>query len=86
MEIELEADEDTAYITVRDTGPGIDPGEVEKIFRRFYRGKDQGPNDSGSGLGLAIVRAIIEAHGGRVEVTDPTRAEFTVELPLAQAD
>ncbi len=86
VEIELEADEDTAYITVRDTGPGIDPGEVEKIFRRFYRGKDQGPNDSGSGLGLAIVRAIIEAHGGRVEVTDPTRAEFTVELPLAQAD
>ncbi len=54
-------------ITVRDTGVGIEPGEHEKIFDRFYRIKrGEQVEDKGSGLGLAICREIVRLHGGRI--------------------
>ncbi|HSC03243.1 MAG TPA: HAMP domain-containing sensor histidine kinase, partial [Solirubrobacteraceae bacterium] len=71
-------------ISVSDTGPGIPPGELERIFERFHRvdagrSRDRG----GSGLGLAIARAIIEAHGGsiRAESAPGHGATFRLELP-----
>jgi signal transduction histidine kinase len=70
-------------LTVSDEGPGIAEEDVPKLFQRFYRGKNQAADEPGSGLGLAVVRAIVEAHGGTVAVTNPARAEFTVTLPLA---
>jgi signal transduction histidine kinase len=53
--------------SVSDTGPGIRPDQLERIFDRFYR-TDSGRarDEGGSGLGLAIARAIVEAHGGRI--------------------
>ena len=56
---------------VRDTGEGIAPTDVERIFDRFARGGRKRASD-GAGLGLSIVRAIAEAHHGRVEVTSET--------------
>ncbi len=54
-------------ITVRDTGVGIDPGEHEKIFDRFYRIKHgEQVEDKGSGLGLAICREIVRLHDGQI--------------------
>ena len=54
-------------VIVRDTGVGIDPGEHEKIFDRFYRIKrGEQVEDKGSGLGLAICREIIRLHGGKI--------------------
>lgn len=54
-------------ITVRDTGVGIDPGEHEKIFDRFYRIKHgEQVEDKGSGLGLAICREIVRLHDGHI--------------------
>jgi two-component system sensor histidine kinase KdpD len=51
-------------VEVMDRGPGLPPGEEERIFDKFYRVH---PTDSGGiGLGLTICRAIIEAHGGRI--------------------
>ena len=67
---------------VRDSGPGIDPAEQERIFGRFVRARGNRQRD-GAGLGLSIVRAIAQAHGGRVELSSrPGRgAVFTVVVP-----
>ncbi len=65
--VELEADAHGAKLTVRDTGPGIQPEDLEHIFEPFYRGQPQ-KNIPGTGLGLPIVKRIAERHGGRVEV------------------
>ncbi len=54
--------------TVTDSGPGIPPEELERIWERFYRGDRARTGRSGSGLGLAIVKEIVEAHGGTVGV------------------
>ncbi len=54
-------------ITVSDTGAGIDPAHISKIFHRFYRADESRQSESGeSGLGLAIVKSTVEAHGGRI--------------------
>lgn len=70
-------------IAVADDGPGIPWGEQRRIFEQFERGRAAlDSRTSGSGLGLAIVRAIVHAHGGRVELRSfPGRgAEFRVRL------
>lgn len=70
-------------IWVRDTGPGIADDERDRIFERFHRGRPTGSGADGSGLGLSIVKAIAEAHGGRVEVDSrPGQgATFTICVP-----
>lgn len=73
----------TVRLWVADTGSGVRPDDVERIFERFARGSDRGRGADGSGLGLAIVRAIAEAHGGRVSVSSRPGdgATFTLEVP-----
>ena len=70
-------------VAVRDSGPGIDPEHLQKVFERFYTTKD-----SGVGMGLAICRSIIEAHGGRLwaEPNQPRGAVLQFTLPAAQED
>lgn len=72
-----------ARVWVRDEGPGIEHGEVERIFERFARGGDGRRHSDGAGLGLAIVKAIAVAHGGRVDLdTAPgTGSKFTIVIP-----
>ena len=71
-----------AAIWVRDTGTGIPAAEQRRIFSRFARGAHSRGRYEGSGLGLAIVRAIAEAHGGRVRVTSRPGAGARFELVL----
>jgi two-component system sensor histidine kinase KdpD len=52
-------------VTVEDHGPGLKPGDEERIFEKFYR-TPQHSGASGVGLGLAIARAVVTAHGGRI--------------------
>lgn len=68
----------TVEIGVRDTGPGIAPGEADLIFRPFYTTRAKG-----TGLGLAVARELVGAMGGRLGMTsEPGRgAEFTVTVP-----
>jgi signal transduction histidine kinase len=69
-------------MTVADTGPGIPPDELPRIWERLFRG-DASRAERGLGLGLSLVRAIVQAHSGTVEVDSqpPTGAKFTVRLP-----
>jgi signal transduction histidine kinase len=84
IEVEVAAIADGARIVVTDTGVGIAPDELPRIFERFYRGtRASEARGSGSGLGLAIVRSIVEMHGGTVSVESRLGAgsTFTVTLP-----
>jgi signal transduction histidine kinase len=77
---------DRALLRVRDTGIGIRADELPRIWDRLFRG-DTSRTERGLGLGLSLVRAVVEAHGGTVEVaSEPGHGStFTVALPLAGA-
>lgn len=74
-----------AVIKVRDSGPGIAPEDLDKVFERFFRSGSRGQKIEGAGLGLAIVNEIVKAHGGKISAESPERKGciFTVTLPLS---
>jgi signal transduction histidine kinase len=65
-------------VTVRDTGSGMTPGELDQIFDRFYRS----PDSPGTGLGLSIARDLVEAHGGTITATSAPAQGTTVRFTL----
>ena len=69
---------------ISDTGIGINPTELTRIFDRFYQGDSSRSNASGMGLGLSIVKWIVEAHGGSIHVRSQKGqgSQFTVLIPL----
>ncbi|HEV2209828.1 MAG TPA: HAMP domain-containing sensor histidine kinase [Verrucomicrobiae bacterium] len=75
-----------ALVSFRDTGMGIPPEELDKIWARLYRG-DKSRSQRGLGLGLSLVRAVVEAHGGKTTVTSRVGegSEFSVRLPRPAA-
>jgi two-component system, OmpR family, heavy metal sensor histidine kinase CusS len=78
---------DAVEIVVADTGVGVSPDLVPRLFQRFYRVPSTRVNASGSGLGLAICQAIVERHGGRIAI-DSRPGQGTrviVSLPTAAA-
>lgn len=75
-------------IEVSDDGPGIRPGEEERIFERFYRADaSRSRSEGGAGLGLAIARWIVDMHGGSIKVErgSPNGCRMVVTLPGAPA-
>jgi signal transduction histidine kinase len=86
VELRLRGDNGQAILEVADTGPGIPDIEQERLFERFFR-TEQAVRGAveGIGLGLAIVRAIVEGHGGHIDVQSEAGAgaTFAVTLPLA---
>ena len=68
-------------VSLRDSGPGLDPANLERLFDAFYTTKS-----SGLGMGLSICHSIIEAHGGRIwaGANEPRGAAFHFTLPLEQ--
>jgi len=75
---------DRLLVSVEDYGQGIEEFEKPLIFRKFYRGRRQRDRISGTGMGLAIVKAILDAHGGGIDVLSrPAHgAQFTFWLPI----
>jgi C4-dicarboxylate-specific signal transduction histidine kinase len=70
-------------VAVHDSGPGVDPLNLERVFEPFYTTKT-----SGIGMGLSICQAIIHGHGGRLSTraNEPRGAVFQFTLPAAQQD
>ncbi len=80
--IELARVNGRALVTVRDEGPGPEPGDRDRLFERFWRGSGAAGRP-GSGLGLSIVSAIVDRHGGKVAIEG---SAFTLDLPAVEAD
>ena len=70
-----------ALLAVQDTGTGIDPRNLGRIFKPFFTTRGQ---TGGTGLGLSIVQSLVEEHGGRISVTSQVGhgARFEILLPL----
>jgi two-component system OmpR family sensor kinase len=97
VHVRVRAHDGQAILEVADEGPGLPPGEENKVFERFYRADSarartapsgppgNGSNGGGTGLGLSIVAAIVAAHGGTVHAGTPPSghgAYFMVALPV----
>lgn len=80
--VSAESDSDTAVITITDSGPGIDPAVIDRIFDPYFTTKAEG-----SGLGLAVSLQIIRRHGGDIHVeSSPGRTSFIIRIPIIPAD
>jgi signal transduction histidine kinase len=78
-------DHHSVVMSVRDTGAGIPPEQLPRVFEKFYQADNQGSaSASGSGLGLAIAKQIVEAHGGTIscDSTVGVGTTFTITLPV----
>ena len=84
VRVEGEVKDGTAILRVSDTGVGISAEDLPRVFDRFYR-VDSSRTSGNTGLGLAISKAIVEAHGGQIEVASQLNVGtvFTVRLPLS---
>ena len=80
ISLNVEKKDNQALVTVKDTGPGIDPEMLPRLFSKFAT-----KSERGAGLGLFICKNIIEAHGGRIWAennSDGKGAKFTFTLPI----
>jgi len=85
--ISTEEKDGFVFFHVADVGPGIEKAEIDQIFAKFYRGKGQRHRVPGTGMGLAVAKAIVEAHGGTIEVVSEVGhgSVFTFSLPIEPA-
>jgi heavy metal sensor kinase len=83
VRVKLESQNGLAVLTVSDKGQGIAPEDLPRVFERFYRA-DKSRSTGGNGLGLAISKAVVEAHGGTIEVASEENVGtvFTVRLSV----
>jgi signal transduction histidine kinase len=88
IRVNARPDGERVQVSVTDTGVGIQPEHLPRVFERFYRvDPARSRDDGGTGIGLAIARSIVEAHGGRIVAkSDPGHGSaFTFDLPAVEA-
>jgi two-component system sensor histidine kinase KdpD len=85
IEVSAARDDSMLVFSVADHGPGLAPGEENKVFEKFYRGP--GTRPGGLGLGLSIARQLVEAHGGQIVAQNQENggARFSIRLPIGEA-
>ncbi len=85
VSIQLSTGEDKVFLSVKDSGTGLDPEHLPYVFDRFYRvDPDRNRRTGGSGLGLAITQALVVAHGGKIIAASDGKdqgSEFTIQFP-----
>ena len=87
LAVRVQPSEREVTVEIADRGPGIAPEERDKVFEKFFRGRQAKQKDGGSGLGLTICRAIVRAHGGRIGVRSRAGGGTAVAFVLpANAD
>ena len=81
--VEAHVEGDGLHVAVTDGGPGLDPGELDHLFERFYRGQSARTLSFGTGMGLSITRGLLAAAGGRIwaENVVDAGARFSVAVP-----
>jgi two-component system sensor histidine kinase KdpD len=84
VDVSVARDDSTLVISVADRGPGLAPGDENKVLEKFYRGPRTRPG--GIGLGLSIARHLVEAHGGEIVAQNRENggARFVMRLPLQE--
>lgn len=82
VRLEVEPHKAGGRVTVSDTGPGVPPDELQRLFERFARIDGSRHESGGAGLGLAIVAAVAAAHGGRTTATNGPQGGLVVALDL----
>lgn len=83
LKIRDQIEENTLFIVIEDTGPGVPPDSIHKIFDRLYRvDKSRSRKDSGSGLGLSICKTIAKAHGGDIHADNLPNSGLGITLTL----
>jgi signal transduction histidine kinase len=85
--VTLDTVDNRAHVTVRDTGPGIPPEHMERLFQRFYRVPGISASVRGTGLGLYICRQLVNAHNGEITVESKVGegTVFHIYLPIQQS-
>jgi signal transduction histidine kinase/HAMP domain-containing protein len=85
--VRLDGDRGATRITVSDSGRGMSPEDLRRVFDRFYRGSSSERKSPGTGLGLAIVKSLVDLHGGKIDVTSQLGrgTSFVITLPSAPA-
>jgi two-component system heavy metal sensor histidine kinase CusS len=88
VRVEISDSENSTQVAVENTGDEIDPNIIPRLFDRFYRADPSRsqPDAEGAGLGLAITRAIVQAHGGKIDVSSAQgRTRFTITFMKMKA-
>jgi two-component system sensor histidine kinase KdpD len=82
--VQARVEHDGLHVSVTDRGPGLDPGELEHLFERFYRGHTARQSTLGTGMGLSITRGLLAAAGGRIWAENVSGgARFSMVIPGA---
>jgi PAS domain S-box-containing protein len=87
IEVRVRNVNDHVELSVKDTGMGIEPEEMERLFQRFHRVRSVARSYEGTGIGLALVKELTELHGGHVAAVSTLGegSEFTVTLPFGSS-
>ena len=89
IDVRAGRDGDLVAIEIIDEGSGIPPGDLERIFDKFYRIQAQDRRRAGTGLGLAICRGFVEAQGGHIDARNRRNrsgAVLAIRIPVPQID